>query len=63
MVGAEVNDIYLMSGENAVQYAASDAQRGPWHTFPYSVKVIFACLRLTTGHRNNARPGSSGTFP
>lgn len=33
------------------------------HTFPYSVKVIFACLRLTTGQRNRARAGSDSATP
>ena len=25
-----------------------------WLTLPYSVSVIFACLRLTTGHKKRA---------
>lgn len=61
MVRVEVSDVYL--GMTSVQRTAPRTQREPWHTFPYSVKVIFACLRLTTGHRKRARSGSSAIYP
>lgn len=57
MMRVQIDDVRLVFGrENRGRVG-----RGEQLTFPNSVKVIFACLRLTTGHRNNARPYSYGS--